>query len=120
MSLKRPLTIALLALAHFGASLACTLARFNSAVYLYATGASPSIGDVLLDRCQKLLQFPLVPVAQWAPPDAFPGLFGWIPFAMNSLLWACAIVWVGQWSRERLAVAAEPEITPLPPDAPPA
>jgi hypothetical protein len=29
---------------------------------------------------------------------------GWLPFVLNSLLWSSAIVYAGQWWRQRRAV----------------
>lgn len=112
--LKRALTIALLALAHLAASAIGTMAKLHVAIQIFETGLPPSFTELLLDRTLKLLYFPLVSVARLAPSGTFPGLVGWLPFALNSLLWGCAIVWAGQWWRQSQAT---PALAPLPPDA---
>jgi len=116
--LKRALTIAMLAVAHFSASAIGTMAKLHAAMQMFETGQPPSFVELLLDRMLTLLYFPLVTVARLAPRDAFPGLIGWLPFALNSLLWACAIVWACQWWRQRQATLAPPGLTPLPPSPP--
>lgn len=115
-SFKRALTITLLAFAHFAATVVLTLGKFGKAIELLVERQSPSFADLLLDRSAKFLQLPLVTLAQQAPRETFAGLLSWIPFALNSLLWACVIVWAAHWWRQRMA-AARPDLTSLPPDA---
>ena len=111
--------IALLALLHLAASAAGMMAVFGSTMQRFDTGLPPALTEVLLDRALTLLYFPLVHLAVLAPREWFAGPIGWVPFALNSLLWGCVIVWAGQWWRERqaaLAEAASTALAPRPPD----
>lgn len=114
--LRRALMIALLALLHLAASAAGMIAVFGATMQRFDTGSPPALTEVLLDRALTLLYFPLVHLGMLAPREWFAGPIGWLPFALNSLLWGCAIVWAGQWWRERQAALATADLAPLPPD----
>jgi len=116
-TLRRALMIALLALCHLAASAAGLMASFGATMQRLDTGAPGSALDLMLDRLLTLLYFPLVHLAQLAPREWFKGPMGWLPFALNSLLFGWAIASAGQWWRQRyLRIAAQApnnvELTP--------
>ena len=102
-TLRRALTIALLASCHLAASAAGLMASFGATMHRFDTGAPTSALDLMLDRLLTLLYFPLVHLAQLAPREWFKGPIGWLPFALNSLLFGWAIASAGQWWRQRYA-----------------
>jgi hypothetical protein len=77
------------------------MARFDS-------GADPSSSERFLEGLSAVLNFPvfaaairLEPAAQW-----FPGLLGYVPLFVNSVLWAVALLYIAKKIRRSRTVHA--------------
>jgi hypothetical protein len=81
-----------IAAVHFGLSnLIIPLTRALAADAGAPDGSA--LGVTLLVRVTKLLHFPLVTLALY-PREWFPGNWVYIPMAVNSAIWACAVYYV--------------------------
>ena len=80
---------------HLIASIVLFLMAFNSSMARFETGAEPGTLEALVTGLSRVLLFPGLYITDLLfPPSAFPGLIGWIPFALNSIAWGCAIAWL--------------------------
>jgi len=78
---------------HFGLShliLPLTMALTAQAA---GTTDGPGLAVTLLVRATKLLHFPLVTLALY-PREWFPGNWVYVPMAVNSAIWACAVYYL--------------------------
>jgi hypothetical protein len=91
--------------AHFVVSFIALLFSFGAGMSGFdsPTPVPPSSGDRVLSIVTTILHSPLVTLC----PFPVPGLLGYILFAMNSLLWATCIYWLGRYFIRRLLRAYE-------------
>jgi len=64
---------------------------FSSEMGRFDTGAPPSSGEEALSAMVSILQFPATLQVSALPPQALPGLTGYLPFAANSLAWGSLV-----------------------------
>jgi hypothetical protein len=79
--------------AHFG--LSNLIVPLTMALTAQAAGTpdGSGLGVTLLVRATKLLHFPLVTLALF-PREWFPGNWVYVPMALNSAIWACAVYYL--------------------------
>ncbi len=87
--MSRRSVILLLATLHLVATVALTLATINLRMDRFDTGAPPMRTERTIEACGQVLRFPIV-MAAFASKLRFPGLTGYLPFILNSLLWGVA------------------------------
>lgn len=74
----------------------------------FETGEPPSVSEAMLGAVVKLLDFPVLITIDFMPSTWFPGLWGYIPFAANSVLWGVCIYYVVLFVlQRRVAVAGD-------------
>ena len=64
-------------------------------------GEPPTLGGGVILALSTVLLYPLLPVLEFLPHRWFPGLLGYVPFALNSLLWGAAMCLAVTWLRAR-------------------
>jgi hypothetical protein len=80
------------ATSHFVVSLFTVMIAFGAGMARFDTGAAPSLGERVVLVIRDVVLFPLAPLLVSVLPGRwFPGLWGYIPFAANSLLWGATI-----------------------------
>ena len=81
-----------IAIAHFAVSLTLFFEQFGMGMARFDTGAEASIGERVLGVVVSVLHSPVVTVGLAViPARALPGLWGYVPFMLNSLLWGFAL-----------------------------
>ena len=119
--MKRLSIISLVAVCHLALSVFIGLRLFSMGMSRFDTGAPPSPLEHIVVTANSVLTFPLVFLVMRVPGNLFPGLFGYIPFAANSILWAVCLYWIGAFLYKRLtkrsselppATAAAPRRSP--------
>jgi|SRR6185312_14484626 len=90
MSRRITLVIAIL---HLVVSVALTATTYALSMDRFDADAPPTPAERIIEVCLQVLCFPIV---RWAMASRvrFPGLIGYLPFIVNSLLWATAISWI--------------------------
>jgi hypothetical protein len=102
--MNRWLIILLLAIVHFIASEIFAATGFVLCMDRFDTGSlEPSLVERAIATCNEVLQFPVVTGVFQTEP-MLRGLAGHLPFILNSLLWAVAILVLFRTLR-RLAVS---------------
>lgn len=108
MRLRTALIVGGLTLGHAALSFVLFIASFGSTMSRFDTGQAASAGERLLETVAEILLWPIfAPLAHWGGRSVnalFPGVLGYVPLLLNSLLWALAIVLL--WRRMRRARAA--------------
>lgn len=77
---------------HLASSLGSLLVGVGHTMARVETGAAPTLGERAIDLAMQVLLFPLVHLARQAPQGWFPGAWGYVPFLLNSALWAMLAV----------------------------
>ncbi len=86
----------LVSVTHLVATVGLTLAVFGQTLDRFDTGLPATAAERAIDGFGAILRFPLV-TAALASGLRFPGLIGWAPFVLNSLLWAAVVgLWPGR------------------------
>jgi hypothetical protein len=89
--MKRILIILALAAIHFALSFAFFLLSFAGGMSRFDAAREPSILERVVNGIAYLLLFPLVQLAVRSGGGWMTGTLGYVPFILNSLLWAMAI-----------------------------
>lgn len=101
MKMRSVIIVGGVTLGHAALSFVLLIASFGAGMGRFDTGETATAGQRILDRVAEILLWPLfAPLAQWGGPTVnalLPGVLGYIPLLLNSLLWALAIVFV--WRR---------------------
>lgn len=77
--------IPVLTVLHSAIFLATVLISYGASMDAFETGKSPSGARVIAGHINSVLQFPLIPLAQWLGPS---GRWGFVIVLTNGLLWA--------------------------------
>ena len=80
-----------LALAHFAASRWLFLISFGIGMSQFDIGQPLTTRQALVTHVSDLLDLPVAPLIEAMPAGWFPGLWGYIPFFLNSVVWGTAI-----------------------------
>ncbi|MFC1498342.1 hypothetical protein ACFLS1_07735 [Verrucomicrobiota bacterium] len=83
-----------IAVLHFFITGAIMLVNFSMGMSRFDSGESISILEHVLDIICKILIFPIVTLFLHINAKVLPAPLGWIPFILNSLLWAGVILGV--------------------------
>ena len=92
--MKRILIILALAAIHFALSFAFFLLSFAGGMSRFDGARESSILERVVNGIAYVLLFPLVQLAVRAGGGWMTGALGYVPFILNSLLWAIAIYFV--------------------------
>lgn len=76
---------------HFGVSWATFLMAFGSRMGRFDSGRPATPVESVIQVAAAVLLFPFSILAVHLPAGWFPGLWGYIPFLLNSALWGCAL-----------------------------
>jgi len=76
---------------------------FASTMHRFDTGEAATPIEQTVDVVAQLFAFPIVTATRLLPPRSFPGLWGWVPFVLNGLLWSALAVLVLEYRRRRTA-----------------
>lgn len=71
----------------------------------FGIGARPPVSSMAVIAFSFLLRLPLHLPLYWSHPDAFPGLWGYLPIFANSLIWASAAAALGGFLAGRRPMA---------------
>jgi hypothetical protein len=77
---------------HFITSVCLLVYTFGGSMARFDSGAPPGLAETLAEWLLAVLSFPLLTVLERLPELRFPGLLGYIPFALNASLWGIAVV----------------------------
>lgn len=111
---RKLLAIAVVASVHAALSLGAFLIGFGHTMARFETGAPPTLSERVIDAAILILFFPVVHLARQAPHGWFSGLWGYVPFLLNSAVWAVLVVYAWQAFRDREACPpARGSSTPL-------
>lgn len=80
------------------------LISFGSSMSRFDTGAAASVGERVASLTFEVLHWPIVPLCM-VLPIPLPGLIGWLPFLLNSALWAFCLYWIWRrfvWKRRQM------------------
>jgi hypothetical protein len=83
----KPRQIFLISVIHFLASRVLFLWVFGREMQLFDTGRSPTVVETAAALVSRAFDFPMSLVFGLVPHGWFPGLVGYIPLAINSLIW---------------------------------
>ena len=86
--MKRTGVIVGLAIVHFTASGVVFFLAMGNSSARWDAAVGPTIGSKVLDGAAAVMMFPIVTAAFALPGSLFAGLAGWLPFVVNSVLWA--------------------------------
>jgi hypothetical protein len=92
--MRRPLHILGLAVIHFIVSRAVFFMLFATGMDRFEAGGSTAQSERVLEAANSTLQFPLVTLVYALPrplPSWFYGPVEYVPFILNSLLWAAGV-----------------------------
>ena len=83
----------ILAAIHFGLTIGTSLRAFGMSMDRFDTGHPKTLAETTLENVAAVLRSPM---EQWLegsdlPQLLLPGLLGYLPFLLNSLLWAGAV-----------------------------
>jgi hypothetical protein len=108
MKLRTVFVVGGLTLGHAALSFVLFMASLGSAMSRFDTGAAATAGERVLETVAEILLWPIfAPLAHWGGRNVdalFPGVLGYVPLLLNSLLWALAIALL--WRRMRRVRAA--------------
>ena len=90
----RPKPIILIAIAHFIVSRVLFIWSFGLGMARFDTGQPASARERTAEGASNVLDFPIRLIVDQLPPDLMPGLIGYIPFVVNSLIWGLVIWFV--------------------------
>src|SRR4051794_26464706 len=85
--------ILILAVLHLVVTDALTVAAFSLTMERFDTGESPTLTERVIEVSGRVLRFPVVSCAL-SIGLRLPGPTGYLPFILNSLLWANAVSWL--------------------------
>jgi hypothetical protein len=110
MKLRPALIVGGITLGHAVLSFVLFMASVGATMGRLDTGEAATAGERIFGTVAEILLWPLfAPLADWGgrSVDAiFPGVLGYLPLLLNSLLWALAIVIAWRWLRRRRAAGA--------------
>jgi hypothetical protein len=82
------------------------LFAFSNSMQRFDTGEPATPLESAIDAAGDLFAFPIVTAARLLPPQSFPGLWGWLPFILNGLLWGSLVVLVLEYRQRRGAAGS--------------
>jgi hypothetical protein len=88
--IRRPLLFGLLTAAHLALTVSLLLYVFGSGMARFDTGGQPGWFETVCGLVLTVLAFPVLTLIEGQVGQSFPGLWGYVPFAANSALWAAA------------------------------
>ena len=80
--------ILIISITHFGLYMMSFLISFSSGMDHALDGTKINLIEMLSARVSSVLEFPLMPIVGSQPILKFPGLWGYFPIILNSLVWA--------------------------------
>ena len=87
-----------LTLIHATISVILFLKSFTYGMNSFETGEFPSVSGKILELISTIFLCPLFyPLSKWGGKgthNIFPGLLGYIPLIINSIIWAIIIYWI--------------------------
>ncbi|MBL0226352.1 MAG: hypothetical protein IPQ16_12540 [Geobacteraceae bacterium] len=99
--MKRLLPTILITICHATLTWLLFMLSFRMSMSRFDSGIPGMPGEHTLSKAAEIMMWPLItPILHWHPKwfyQVFPGLLGYIPLLLNSLLWALVIVWL--WRR---------------------
>jgi hypothetical protein len=81
---------------HFVASIVLLLYVFGIGMARFDSGAPESPAESVMGWAFAILSFPFLTLLERLPVARFPGLWGYVPFLLNSCVWGLAAV-VVRW-----------------------
>ena len=87
----KPKQILLITVAHFLASRLLFLWVFGREMQLSDTGRSPTVFETAAALTSRAFDFPMSLVLGFVPRGWLPGLVGYLPLAINSLIWGVVV-----------------------------
>jgi hypothetical protein len=90
-----------LAMIHFVVSFGLFLHTFGETMKRFDNGEPAGFLEQQANILSEILFFPLVHLARLAPISWFQGFSGYIPFIINSILWATILYQGYQWIKRR-------------------
>ena len=90
----KPKPIILIAIAHFIVSRVLFIWSFGLGMARFDTGQPATALERITEGASNVLDFPITLVVNQRPQDLMPGLVGYIPFVVNSLIWGLVIWFV--------------------------
>jgi hypothetical protein len=88
--MRRMVAFGLIAASHFVLIIVLVIFTFGAGVARFDAPDGPRWTETLTSSVVDVLAFPLLPLLG-RPSLRFPGLWGYVPFIVNSVVWAGAI-----------------------------
>ncbi len=107
MRISRVIMILVLTGLHFVAAVFLLITVFGNSMGRFDSGGEPTISERMLGLVLDVLLFPAGFILEFIPASVFPGLWGYIPFFLNSLFWGIGLfhllvfVNIGMFKREQ-------------------
>ena len=89
--MRRAVIVGLATIVHFVVSVLVLIGSFGAGMARFDTGAPPGVEERALVVVRAITLFPLGLLASMIPGRWFPGRWGYVPFAANSLLWGLTL-----------------------------
>lgn len=86
---------------HFFTSIVLWFYIFGMGMARFDSGAPESAAESVMRWAFAILSFPLLKLLERMPVARFPGLWGYVPFLGNALLWGAAVPGIRWWLRAR-------------------
>lgn len=99
--MKKKVYLVVITALHFILTIGLMLFSFSEVMSRFDDGIPPTVKTHLFYTGMSILSFPIVSLARLGP-SIYPGLLGYIPYILNSLLWAFVIVYGLAWLRSKI------------------
>ncbi len=99
--MKKLMLVLAFAACHFVASMAAFFLSVAAGMNRFDTGAAASSSEFFLATASAVLQFPVFPFVLSVFPKAVPFPLEYVPFLLNSLLWAAYLYLLAAWWLKR-------------------
>jgi hypothetical protein len=94
--MRRTALFTLLGAVHFAATVGLLLFVFGAGMSRFDTGAEPGWLEAACRHLLSALGFPVLTLLGGRTSVRFPGLWGYVPFVANSVLWSVALLSVAE------------------------
>ena len=89
--MRRMVAFGLIAAIHFVLTVVLVIFTFGSGMARFDTPDGPHWTETVASSVVDVLVFPVLPLID-RPSLRFPGLWGYVPFMVNSVVWSGAII----------------------------
>jgi hypothetical protein len=88
--MRRMVAFGLIAASHFVLTIVLVIFTFGAGMARFDAADSPRWRETVASSAVDVLAFPVLPLLD-RPSLRFPGVWGYVPFVVNSVVWAKAV-----------------------------